>query len=135
LALPPSRAAVAAVTLPAGATPPGKNGKLVFERGKRAASDIFTVDADGSGLTRLTRLRGFEGYSSWSPDGGKLAFVRARNPKRFPYEIWVVNADGSGLERLTGIASSASPRPGRRTGARSCMRPTRVGATISDSTS
>jgi TolB protein len=111
-------AAVAAVTLPAGATPPGKNGKLVFERGKRAASDIFTVDADGSGLTRLTRLRGFEGYSSWSPDGGKLAFVRARNPKRGPWEIWAVNADGSGLERLTrhrefSIAPAWSPDGGK----------------------
>jgi TolB protein len=89
------------VALPAGATPPGTNGKLVFERPTRDGANLFTVGADGSGLTRLTGLRGVEGDSSWSPDGSKVAFVRARNPERGPYEIWVVNADGSGLVRLT----------------------------------
>ena len=94
-------AVVAAVALPAGATPPGTNGKLVFERPTRDGANLFTVGADGSGLSRLTGLRGVEGDSSWSPDGSKVAFVRARNPERGPYEIWVVNADGSGLVRLT----------------------------------
>jgi Tol biopolymer transport system component len=94
-------AAVAAVAFPVGATPPGANGKLVFERETRDGANLFTIGADGSGLARLTRLRGLEGDSSWSPDGSKVAFVRARNPERGPYEIWVVNADGSGLERLT----------------------------------
>jgi Tol biopolymer transport system component len=90
-----------AVALPAGATPPGTNGKLVFERPTRNGANLFTVAADGSGLTRLTGLPGLEGDSSWSPDGSKVAFVRARNPEQGPYEIWAVNADGSGLVRLT----------------------------------
>ncbi len=94
-------AAVTAVALPAGATPPGTNGKLVFERETRDGANLFSVGADGSGLTRLTRLRGIEGDSSWSPDGSKVAFTRARNPEGGPFEIWVVNADGSGLVRLT----------------------------------
>src|SRR5919106_441016 len=87
-------AVVAVVALPAGATPPGTNGKLVFERPTRDGANLFTVGADGSGLTRLTGLRGVEGDSSWSPEGSKVEFVRARNPERGPYEIWVVNADG-----------------------------------------
>jgi Tol biopolymer transport system component len=107
-------AAVAAVALPAGATPPGTNGKLVFERPTRDGADLYTVGADGSGLTQLTRLEGLEGDSSWSPDGSQVAFVRARNPEEGPYEIWVVNADGSGLKRLTrhrgfSIAAAWSP--------------------------
>jgi Tol biopolymer transport system component len=93
--------AAAAVVLPAGATPPGNNGKLVFERPTRDGADLYTVGADGSGLTRLTRLEGVEGDSSWSPDGSRVAFTRARNPERGPFEIWVVDADGSGLARLT----------------------------------
>jgi Tol biopolymer transport system component len=101
LALTALGAAITAVALPAGATPPGSNGKLVFERERRDGSDMFTVGADGSGLTRLTRLRGTEGDSSWSPDGSKVAFTRARDPEEGPYEIWAVNADGSGLKRLT----------------------------------
>ena len=101
LALAALTAAVTAVALPAVATPPGNNGKLVFERPTPDGGDLFTIGADGSGLTRLTRLRGVEGDSSWSPDGSKVAFARARDPEEGPYEIWVVNADGSGLMRLT----------------------------------
>jgi len=74
-------ATVAAVALPAGATPPGINGKLVFERPTRDGADLYTVGADGSDVTRLTRLRGVEHDSSWSPDGSKVAFTRARNPR------------------------------------------------------
>jgi Tol biopolymer transport system component len=97
----PLTALAVAVALPAGATPPGTNGKLVFERPTRDGADLYTVGADGSGLTQLTRLEGVEGDSSWSPDGSRVAFTRARNPERGPFEIWVVNADGSGLARLT----------------------------------
>jgi Tol biopolymer transport system component len=110
-------AAVAAVALPAGATPPGSNGKLVFDRQTRDGSDMFTVGADGSGLTQLTRLPGDAGDSSWSPDGSKVAFVHARNPERGPFEIWVVNADGSGLKRLTrhrGLSGSPAWSPDGR---------------------
>jgi Tol biopolymer transport system component len=111
-------AAVATVALPAVATPPGANGRLVFERPTPNGADLFTVGVDGSGLTRITRLRGVEGDAAWSPDGSKLAFVRARNPERGPYEIWVMNADGSGLQRLTrhggfSIAAAWSPDGGK----------------------
>src|SRR5688572_18077209 len=95
-------AVVIAAALPAGATPPGTNGAIVFERPTRSGGDLFTVDADGSNLTQLTRRQGFEGDASWSPDGTKVAFASG-NPTSGPghVEIWVVNADGSGLERLT----------------------------------
>lgn len=110
--------AITAVALPAGATAPGSNGKLVFERPTRDGADLFTVGADGSGLTRLTRLRGTEGDASWSPDGSHVAFARARDPEDGPYEIWAVNADGSGLKRLTrhrgfSIAPAWSPDGGK----------------------
>jgi TolB protein len=110
--------AVTAVALPAGATPPGTNGKLVFERPTRDGVNLFTIGADGSGLTRLIRLRGTGGDSSWSPDGSKVAFTRARNPERGPYEIWAIDADGSGLKRLTrhrafSIAPAWSPDGGK----------------------
>jgi Tol biopolymer transport system component len=89
-----------ASAVPAGATHPGTNGKLVFERPTPDGPNLFTVAADGSGLTQLTRLQGGEGDSSWSPDGTEVVFTRARS-ERGPFEIWVVNADGSGLQRLT----------------------------------
>ncbi len=94
-------AGVAAIGVPALATPPGTNGKLVFERPTRTGTDMRTIAADGSADTRLAHVRGAGGDSSWSPDGSKVAFTRATDPEKGPYEIWVVNADGSGIKRLT----------------------------------
>jgi TolB protein len=86
---------------PCGATHPGANGRLVFERPTGNGADLFSVAADGSGLTRLTNRKGVEGNSSWSPDGSKIVFACARNPERGPLEICVTNADGSGFTQLT----------------------------------
>ena len=94
-------AAAAALAVPAGATHPGSNGKLVFERETENGINMFSVAADGSGLARLTRRKDLEGDSSWSPDGTRIAFLRAKNPEEGPYEIWRMNADGSGLTQLT----------------------------------
>ena len=90
-----------AMSLPAGATPPGTNGRLVFEQPTATGTDMLTVGADGSARKRLALVKGAGGDSSWSPDGSKVAFTRADDPEKGPYEIWVVNADGSGLEQLT----------------------------------
>jgi TolB protein len=40
-------------------------------------TDIFVMDADGSNLTRLTQDPAPEYGAEWSPDGGRIAFVRA----------------------------------------------------------
>jgi TolB protein len=94
-------AGATALAVPAGATPPGTNGKLVFERPTRNGANLFSVASDGSGLTRLTNRKGVEGDSSWSPDGSKIVFACAKNPERGPLEICVINADGSGFTQLT----------------------------------
>jgi Tol biopolymer transport system component len=63
--------------------------------GRRIAFDahdvIYVVNADESGLRRLTQNATFE---SWSPDGRTIAFGRDNG-------IWVMNADGSGQRNLT----------------------------------
>ena len=94
-------AGAAALAVPAAATDPGANGKLLFERPTKDGTNLFSVAPDGSGLTRLTNRTGVEGDASWSPDGSKIAFACAKNPERGPYEICVMNADGSGFTKLT----------------------------------
>jgi hypothetical protein len=55
---------------------------------------------DGSGQTNLSNNGALDSYSSWSPDGKKIAFSSTRANGEF--DIYVMNADdGSGQTRLT----------------------------------
>jgi Tol biopolymer transport system component len=71
-------------------------------------SDIYGMNADGSGRRRLTRSPQNDGDPVWSPDGRRLAFVRVRGGRA---DIYVVDADGSGLRRLA-HAITFRPDPG-----------------------
>ncbi len=61
-------------------------------------SEIYVMNADGSGQRRLTRNAASDFAPAWSPDGRKIAFVSRRDGN---CEIYVMNADGSGQRRLT----------------------------------
>lgn len=65
-------------------------------------SDIYFIEAAGSGLTNITNHPATYYNPSWSPDGSKIAFESDRDSGQpNEPEIYVVNADGSGLKRLT----------------------------------
>jgi dipeptidyl aminopeptidase/acylaminoacyl peptidase len=59
--------------------------------------DVFAVNSDGSGLTRLTKTPQDEAYVAVSPDGARLAFSRAPGAECVgcDEQIWAENADGS----------------------------------------
>ncbi len=84
--------------------------KVVFvrERAAHRFTDIYVMNADGSGRRRLTRSPQNDGEAVWSPDGRKIAFVRVRGGRA---AIYLVNADGSGLRRLA-HAIAFGPHPG-----------------------
>ena len=82
------------------------DGTIAFGSGRgcrdvnNEASEIFVMNADGSGQTNLTNTHAAEFDPGWSPDGKKIAFTGA--PTNFPpYDIYVMNADGSGSKNLT----------------------------------
>ena len=56
------------------------------------------MNADGSGVTRLTDNDADDWSPAWSPDGRRIAFDSNRDGD---FEIYVMNADGSGVTRLT----------------------------------
>jgi len=74
------------------------NEKIVFQSDRNGNTDIYVINADGSGETRLTDNSFRDWVPCWSPDGTKIAFVSGRNGND---EIYVMNADGSAQTRLT----------------------------------
>jgi Tol biopolymer transport system component len=92
--------------------------KIVFTSTRGGDLDIYTMDADGKNLKRLTTELGYDGGPFFSPDGEWIVY-RAYHPKTaeeiaeykellklnlikpLALEIWVMRADGSGKRQLT----------------------------------
>jgi len=65
-------------------------------------AEIYTINPDGTGLTRLTFNDYEERGPSWSPDGSRIVFaagVGTHGGNNF--EICVMNADGTNFVQLT----------------------------------
>jgi Tol biopolymer transport system component len=59
--------------------------------------DIYRANADGSGLTPLTRTKGYDAEATIAPDG-LIVFTTVRDGDM---EIYSMKADGSDVKRLT----------------------------------
>ena len=94
--------------------------KIAFASLRDGKSEIYVMNADGNGASRLTTNVAADVTPSWSPDGTKIAFASNRDGNA---EIYVMNADGSAQTRLTtNAAVDDVRRPGRRTRRRSPSR-------------
>jgi Tol biopolymer transport system component len=78
---------------------------------------IWTVNADGTGLRRLTstkvrvrgRLRPLSSTApTWSPDSSRIAYARGLEPSGGS-NIWVMNVDGTKKRRLASTRLADSP--------------------------
>jgi len=64
-------------------------------------AEIYVMNADGSGRTRLTFNTYEERAPAWSPDGTRIVFSCRIGGGTADFEICVMNADGSVLVQLT----------------------------------
>ncbi len=80
-------------------------GKIVFVSDRDGNNEIYTMNSNGSDVTRLT----FNTYSDfapdWSPDGSKIAFVSDRSGH---YDLYVMDTDGSNQTLITTLTDCSS---------------------------
>ena len=82
---------ITSVALAVSKTPPGKgNGRIAFVSNRENVERIYTMNPDGSGLTKLTNGP-HQLQPSWSPDGTKIAYMDRLNDAT---ALYLMNADG-----------------------------------------
>lgn len=80
--------------------------RIAFASAREGSFDIYVMNADGTGTTRLTSTDENDQGPTWSPDGSRIAFARTDDLQH----VYVMNADGTGVRRLTDdVAEEAEP--------------------------
>ena len=72
--------------------------RIAFASSRDGDSEIYVMNADGTGELNLTNNVSLDKNPSWSPNGGKIAFASDRDGD---LEIYLMNVDGTEQENLT----------------------------------
>lgn len=84
---------------------PGSTGAIAFVSSRDDARNwqVYRMNPDGFGQTRITNLPGLKYGLNWSADGTKLAF--SSSVIGTPGDVYQIGADGSGEKNLTNALS------------------------------
>jgi len=72
--------------------------RIAFYSQRDGNAEIYVMNADGTGVTRLTNSSADEGYPAWSPDGRTISFDSDRTGN---FDVFAMNPDGSNARPLT----------------------------------
>jgi len=81
--------------------------RIAFVSSRDGNAEIYVMNADGTGTTRVTNDPQPDGRPSLMPDGQSLVFHSSRTAGK--QQIWAVNVDGTGLTQLTRDSVNSSP--------------------------
>jgi len=81
--------------------------RIAFVSGRDGNAEIYVMNADGTGTTRVTNDPLTDGRPAFMPDGQSLVFHSSRTAGK--QQIWAVNVDGTGLTQLTRDSVNAAP--------------------------
>jgi WD40-like Beta Propeller Repeat len=87
---------------PGGRPAPSPDGKkIAFTKvpPEGGNTELYVMNADGTGASRLTDDATFEEWPAWSPDGSEISFTSTEGDGT--YEVFKMNPDGSGVVQLT----------------------------------
>ena len=113
-------AAVAWIALPAAARADVFNGRIAFSSERTATGsarvfDIFSMNADGSGVRQLTTNPRNDRQADWSPTGRDIAYSIDKPNATRNFEVARMTAAGTGHRQLTtSPADVASTQPSWR---------------------
>lgn len=62
--------------------------------------DIYVIDFDGTGLTRLTDAPGYDAEGSYSSDGKQIVFTSTRDGDP---DLYIMDADGGNVRQLVDV--------------------------------
>jgi len=82
-------------------------GKIAFVSERNGNPEIYSMNYDGSNVTRLTNNPTTDQNPDWSPDGSMIAFESDRTGT---YEIYTMNADGSLQTQITKLGHCYGPQ-------------------------
>ena len=80
--------------------------KVAFVGRDGGRFDVFVINADKSGLLRITQNMGDNEDPSWSPDGRYLVFSSTRTGSS---QLWMSTADGRVQSQVTASGSWTQP--------------------------
>jgi Tol biopolymer transport system component len=81
---------------------------LAFDSDRDGERGVYVADSNGRNVRRVSGA-GFAAVPSWSPDGQRLAFVRAEEGKPRVWNIWVVDMATGNPTRITSQTDNALP--------------------------
>ncbi len=81
---------------------------ILHRRIQGVLSQIFVMNADGTGDHNVSGEANLDGWPAWSPDGKRIVFSRRVSDR---FQLFVMNRDGSGVRQLTDAAGEfVNPR-------------------------
>ena len=80
-------------------SPDGK--RIAFASGRSGNLDVFVMNADGTGTSKLTSEEGDDQHPTWSPDGRRIAFEHSD-------DIYVMSAQGAAARVISDPAAAES---------------------------
>src|SRR5438876_3364614 len=81
--------------------------RIAFVSQRDGNAEIYVMNADGTGTTRITNDPQPDGRPCFMPDGQSVVFHSSRTAGK--QQIWAVNVDGTGLTQLTRDSVNSSP--------------------------